>query len=83
MWSAAGYFSRATYSKHRDVVTVVSHAATIAAGVEWIAASDEWVNERAAVQGAVSVHVVPRHPPNDLLSEIIRGVVLSGLPTEK
>ena len=30
---------------HRDVVTVVGHAATIAAG-EWITASGEWVNDR-------------------------------------
>jgi hypothetical protein len=30
---------------HRDVVTVVGHAATISAG-EWITASGEWVNDR-------------------------------------
>jgi exodeoxyribonuclease V alpha subunit len=30
---------------HRDVVTVVGHAATIAAG-EWITASGQWVNDR-------------------------------------
>jgi exodeoxyribonuclease V alpha subunit len=30
---------------HRDLVTVVGHAATIAAG-EWITASGEWVNDR-------------------------------------
>ncbi len=30
---------------HRDVVTVVGHAATIAAG-EWITASGDWVNDR-------------------------------------
>src|ERR1700752_3064360 len=30
---------------HRDIVTVVGHAATIAAG-EWITASGEWVNDR-------------------------------------
>jgi exodeoxyribonuclease V alpha subunit len=30
---------------HRDVVTVVGHAATIAAG-EWITATGEWVNDR-------------------------------------
>ena len=33
---------------HRDLVTVVGHAATIAAG-EWITASGDWVNERTAV----------------------------------
>jgi exodeoxyribonuclease V alpha subunit len=30
---------------HRDVVTVVGHAAMIAAG-EWITATGEWVNDR-------------------------------------
>jgi hypothetical protein len=30
---------------HRDVVTVVGHAASIAAG-EWITASGEWINDR-------------------------------------
>jgi hypothetical protein len=32
---------------HRDIVTVVGHAATIAAG-EWITASGEWVNDPVA-----------------------------------
>src|SRR5436190_19870397 len=36
---------RAKMRGHRDVVTVVGHAATIAAG-EWITASGEWVNDR-------------------------------------
>jgi exodeoxyribonuclease V alpha subunit len=36
---------RAKTRGHRDVVTVVGHAATIAAG-EWITASGEWVNDR-------------------------------------
>src|SRR5438552_6306290 len=36
---------RAKARGHRDVVTVVAHAATIAAG-EWITASGEWVNDR-------------------------------------
>src|SRR5271157_3695310 len=30
---------------HRDLVTLVGHAATISAG-EWITASGEWVNDR-------------------------------------
>src|ERR1700685_3238430 len=30
---------------HRDLITVVGHAATIAAG-EWITVSGEWVNDR-------------------------------------
>jgi exodeoxyribonuclease V alpha subunit len=55
----AGYVDRVTYHNaengfcvlrakargHRDVVTVVGHAATISAG-EWITASGEWVNDR-------------------------------------
>jgi exodeoxyribonuclease V alpha subunit len=36
---------RAKARGHRDLVTVVGHAATIAAG-EWITASGEWVNDR-------------------------------------
>ena len=55
----AGYVERVTYHNaengfcvlrvkargHRDVVTVVGHAATISAG-EWITASGEWANDR-------------------------------------
>src|SRR6201996_5969791 len=36
---------RAKARGHRDVVTVVGHAAAVAAG-EWITASGEWVNDR-------------------------------------
>ena len=36
---------RAKARGHRDVVTVVGHAATIASG-EWITASGEWINDR-------------------------------------
>src|SRR4051812_36223454 len=36
---------RAKARGHRDLVTLVGHAATIAAG-EWITASGEWVNDR-------------------------------------
>ncbi len=36
---------RAKARAHREMVTVVGHAATIAAG-EWITASGEWVNDR-------------------------------------
>jgi exodeoxyribonuclease V alpha subunit len=36
---------RAKARGHRDVVTIVGHAATIAAG-EWITASGEWINDR-------------------------------------
>jgi exodeoxyribonuclease V alpha subunit len=37
---------RAKARGHRDLVTVVGHAATIAAG-EWITASGEWVNDHS------------------------------------
>jgi exodeoxyribonuclease V alpha subunit len=36
---------RAKARGHRDLVTVVGHAATISAG-EWITASGEWINDR-------------------------------------
>ena len=36
---------RARARSHRDVVTVVGHAAAISAG-EWIMASGQWVNDR-------------------------------------
>src|ERR1700684_882575 len=36
---------RAKARGHRELVTVVGHAATIAAG-EWITATGEWVNDR-------------------------------------
>src|SRR5437588_9627622 len=36
---------RAKARGHRDVVTVVGHAPTIAAG-EWITVSGEWINDR-------------------------------------
>ena len=36
---------RAKARGHRDLVTVVGHAATISAG-EWIRASGEWMNDR-------------------------------------
>jgi exodeoxyribonuclease V alpha subunit len=36
---------RARARGHRDVVTVVGHAAAISAG-EWVMASGQWVNDR-------------------------------------
>ena len=36
---------RARARGHRDVVTVVGHAAAVSAG-EWIMASGQWVNDR-------------------------------------
>jgi hypothetical protein len=41
---------RAKARGHRDIVTVVGRAATIAAG-EWITASGEWVNDRTHGSG--------------------------------
>ena len=46
---------RAKVRGHRDVVTVVGHAATIAAG-EWITASGEWVNDRTHGQTSSRPH---------------------------
>ena len=37
---------RAKARGHRDLVTVIGHAAVISAG-EWITASGEWINDRA------------------------------------
>ena len=36
---------RAKARGHRDLVTVVGHAAVISAG-EWVTASGEWINDR-------------------------------------
>ena len=36
---------RAKARGHRELVTIVGHAATISAG-EWITASGEWINDR-------------------------------------
>ena len=40
---------RAKARGHRDLVTVVGHAATISAG-EWITAPGEWINDRTRSQ---------------------------------
>src|SRR6202047_1756574 len=54
---------RAKVRGHRDVVTVVGHAATIAAG-EWITASGEWVNNRPPDLGRRHREVpLVRHDP--------------------
>jgi hypothetical protein len=53
---------RAKVRGHRDVVTVVGHAATIAAG-EWITAPGEWVNDRTlSVAAAASRDQMGRRP---------------------
>jgi len=41
---------RAKARGHRDLVTVVGHAAIISAG-EWITASGEWIKQRLVVEG--------------------------------
>src|SRR6516164_7375080 len=51
---------RAKVRGHRDVVTVVGHAATIAAG-EWITVSGEWVNDRTTASSSRRASCAPRH----------------------
>src|SRR4030081_3248676 len=70
---------RARARGHRDVVTVVGHAATIAAG-EWITASGEWVNDRTHGQ-QFKARFLRTSPPTSadgiekyLSSGMIRGV---------
>ena len=47
---------------HRDLITVIGHAAIISPG-EWVTASGDWVNmintHGQAVQGALHAHVGP------------------------
>jgi exodeoxyribonuclease V alpha subunit len=70
---------RATARGHREIVTVVGHAATIAAG-EWITASGEWVNDRTHGQ-QFKARFLRTSPPTSadgiekyLSSGMIRGV---------
>jgi exodeoxyribonuclease V alpha subunit len=70
---------RAKARGHRDVVTVVGHAATIAAG-EWVMASGEWVNDRTHGQ-QFKARFLRTSPPTSadgiekyLSSGMIRGV---------
>ena len=70
---------RAKARGHRDVVTVVGHAATIAAG-EWMTASGEWVNDRTHGQ-QFKARFLRTSPPTSadgiekyLSSGMIRGV---------
>ena len=73
---------RAKARGHREVVTVVGHAATIAAG-EWITASGEWVNDRTHGQ-QFKARFLRTSPPTSadgiekyLSSGMIRGSVRS------
>src|SRR5436305_192065 len=70
---------RAKARGHRDVVTVVGHAATVAAG-EWITASGEWINDRTHGQ-QFKARFLRTSPPRSadgiekyLSSGMIRGV---------
>src|SRR6266508_2585962 len=70
---------RAKARGHRDVVTVIGHAATISAG-EWITASGEWVNDRTHGQ-QFKARFLRTSPPTSadgiekyLSSGMIRGV---------
>jgi exodeoxyribonuclease V alpha subunit len=70
---------RAKARGHRDVVTLVGHAATIAAG-EWITASGQWVNDRTHGQ-QFKARFLRTSPPTSaegiekyLSSGMIRGV---------
>ena len=56
---------RAKARGHRDVVTVVGHAAT--AG-EWITASGEWVNDRTHGQQFKARYCAPRRRPWQMAS---------------
>jgi hypothetical protein len=49
---------RARARGHREVVTVVGHAAAISAG-EWIMASGQWVNDRTHGQQFKARHLGP------------------------
>src|ERR1019366_5879010 len=70
---------RAKARGHRDVVTVVGHAASIAAG-EWITATGEWINDRTHGQ-QFKARFLRTSPPTSvdgiekyLSSGMIRGV---------
>jgi exodeoxyribonuclease V alpha subunit len=70
---------RAKARGHRDIVTVVGHAAAIGAG-EWITASGEWVNDRTHGQ-QFKARFLRTSPPTSadgiekyLSSGMIRGV---------
>src|SRR6266699_1763978 len=70
---------RAKARGHRDVVTVVGHAATISAG-KWITASGEWVNDRTHGQQfkarflKTSAPTSPEGIEKYLASGMIRGI---------
>src|SRR5262245_49178797 len=70
---------RAKVRSHREIVTVVGHAATIAAG-EWVTATGDWVNDRTHGQ-QFKARFLRTSPPTSvdgiekyLSSGMIRGV---------
>src|ERR1700726_4116359 len=70
---------RAKARGHRDLVTVIGHAATVSAG-EWITASGEWVNDRTHGQ-QFKARFLRTSPPTSvdgieryLSSGMIRGI---------
>src|SRR4030081_2011898 len=70
---------RAKARGHRDLVTVIGHAATISAG-EWITASGEWVNDHTHGQQFKAKFLKTSEPPSldgiekYLGSGMIRGI---------
>jgi exodeoxyribonuclease V alpha subunit len=52
---------------HRDLVTVIGHAATISVG-EWVTASGEWVNDFAHGKQFKAQCVCERRPQSDQTS---------------
>lgn len=60
---------------HRDLVTVIGHAASIAAG-EWVTASGQWVNDRTHGQ-QFKAHFLRTSPPDSV--EGIEKYLASGM----
>src|SRR5437879_9541702 len=64
---------------HRELVTVIGHAAVISAG-EWITASGEWINDRTHGQQFKAKFLKSEEPPwldgieKHLVSGMIRGI---------
>ena len=66
---------RAKARGHRDLVTVVGHAAIISAG-EWITASGEWINDRAQCALRVGSASATAHAPRAAVA-VARGLTLA------
>jgi exodeoxyribonuclease V alpha subunit len=76
---------RAKVRGHRDIVTVVGHAAAIAAG-EWVTATGDWVNDRTHGQ-QFKARFLRTSPPTSadgiekyLSSGMIRGITMLSAP---